>query len=117
MCTISVSKRSGDDLTVSFTIRRRDPGEIRSLSLLCTPKYEFILDESERGVHVSDEDSEQDDGDSLDAIEFHGEEVLIVCRGSEYRLDCNNVDPEEVEEAKKILHAMNFDKSFSLRIH
>ena len=48
-----ITAESGDDLIVSFAIRLAEPGEIRSLTLLRTPKYEFLLDESERGVQVS----------------------------------------------------------------
>ena len=110
-----ISSESGDDLIVSFAIRQAEPAEIRTLMLMRTPKYESILDPSERGVRVSDEDSEEDEDISLDAVEFRGPEVRIVCGDLEFRLDCSSVDPEELEEAKNILNAMNFDNRFSLR--
>jgi len=111
-----ITVESGDDLIVSFAIRQAEPGEIRSLTLLRTPKYEFILDEPGRGVHVSDEDCEEDEDNLLEAVDFHGEEVRIVCRDSEYRLNCSGVGADELEDAKKILGAMNFDRRFNLRI-
>ena len=92
-----------------------DPTEIRSLTLMRTPKYEFPLDDSERGVSVSDEDH-QEDSDLLVAVEFHGKEVRIVSQGSEYVLDCTRVCAEEFEDAKKVFDAMNFDNRFRLMI-
>ena len=111
-----ITSESGDDLIVSFAIGRADPGEIRSLTLMRTPKYEFILNDSERGVSVSDEDREEDDADLLEEIEFRGDEVRIVSQNTECQLDCSRVDPEEVEDAKKILRAMNFDSRFRIHI-
>lgn len=110
-----ITAESGDDLIVAFAISQLDPGEIRTLSLIRTPKYEFILDDSERGVSVSDEDHEEDDNDLLEEIEFRGDELRIVSRNTDYQLDCSRVDREELEDAKKILRAMNFDGGF--RIH
>ena len=111
-----ITTESGDDLIVSFAIRRADPEEIRSLTLLRTPKYEFALDEFERGVSVSDEDRDEDDTDMLEEIEFIGIGVRIAARHAEYHLDCRTVGPEELESAKKILHAMNFDRRFKIHI-
>ncbi len=110
-----ITTDSGDDLIVSFAIGRTDPGEIRSLILMRTPKYEFTLDDSERGVSVSDEDRDEDDADLLEEIEFRGDEVRIVSRTADYQLDCRRADAEDLDEAKKTLHAMNFDNRF--RIH
>ena len=107
---------SGDDLIVSFAIRS-GPGEIRSLTLMRTPKYEFILEESERGVNVSDDEREEDDGNLLRKIDFGREEVRIVCQNSDYRLDCSRVDTTEIEDAKKILQSMNFDGGFRFEIN
>ena len=111
-----ITTESGDDLIVSFAIGQDNPGEIRSLTLMRTPKYEFILNDSERGVSVSDEDREDDDADLLEQIEFRGDEVRIASQNTEYQLDCGRVDPEEVEDAKKILRAMNFDSRFRIHI-
>ena len=110
-----ITTDSGDDLIVSFAIGRTDPGEIRSLILMRTPKYEFALDDSERGVSVSDEDRDEDD-DLLDEIEFRGVEIRIVSRKAEYQLDCHRADAEELDEAKKILQAMNFDNRFQIQV-
>ena len=111
-----ITTESGEDLIVSFAIGRIDPGEIRSLTLMRTPKYEFALDHFERGVSVSDEDRDEDDSDLLEEIEFIGDGVRIASRNAEYQLDCRRVDPEELNDAKKILHAMNFDRRFKIHI-
>ena len=79
-----ITTESGDDLIVSFAIGRTDPGEIRSLTLMRTPKYEFALDDSERGVSVSDEDRDEDDSDLLEEIEFIGDGVRIASRNADF---------------------------------
>jgi len=47
-----ITNEDGDDLIVSFAIPIDESGDVKSLTLLRTPKYEFALDESERGVNV-----------------------------------------------------------------
>ena len=111
-----ITSESGDDLIVAFAISRADQGEIRTLSLIRTPKYEFTLGDSERGVSVSDEDRDEDDNDLLEEIEFRRDEVRIVSENTKYQLDCSRVDTEELEDAKKILQAMNFDNRFRIHI-
>ena len=51
-----ITNEDGDDLIVSFAIPTDESVDVKSLTLLRTPKYEFALDESERGVKVSFED-------------------------------------------------------------
>jgi hypothetical protein len=64
-----ITVQQGDDLIVSFAIADEEPGEIVSLILLRTPKYEFILPADERGVSVSHESfPEDDDRDRLRRI-------------------------------------------------
>ena len=49
-----LTAETGDDLIVSFAIcEPDDPTDIESLTILRTPKYEFFLDEWERGATVS----------------------------------------------------------------
>ena len=75
-----ITTETGDDLIVSFAICGDEPGEVRSVTLLRTPKYESIVDASERGVHVSDEDLENDDSNILESIRFLGSQVHIVTK-------------------------------------
>jgi len=42
--------------------------------------------------------------------------VRIASRNTDYQLDCSGVDAEELEDAKKILRAMNFDGCFRIQI-
>jgi len=51
-----MNNEEGDDLIVSFAIECSEPGDVKSLILLRTPEFEFILDEDERGVSVSHDD-------------------------------------------------------------
>ncbi len=110
-----ISTESGEDLIVGFAISLDEPGEIRTLTLIRTPKFEFVLDDSERGVSVGDEGRARKDDDMLEEIEFRGDELRIISRYAEYQLDCSGVDREELEETKRILRAMNFDSRFRLR--
>ena len=56
------------DLILSFAIWQPELEDIRSMILMRSPEYEFILDETERGVKVSDEDFSDDDDGMLKAI-------------------------------------------------
>ncbi len=110
-----MTNESGDDLIVSFALSQGEPGEIRSLILLRTPKYEFLLDESERGVSFSDE-ARLEEGDWLRSIDFSREIVRIETRHHEYTLDVSGVAARELKQAERILRKMNFDDAFILRI-
>ena len=110
-----MTNESGDDLIVSFAISQGEPGEIRSLILLRTPKYEFLLDESERGVSFSDE-AHWEEEDWVRSIEFSREIVRIETQYHEYTLDVSGVEARELEQAERILRKMNFDNAFILRI-
>ena len=66
-----ITVESGDDLILSFAVQRHDdPSEIESLILMRTPKYEFILEEHERGVEVSFERHEDDQDDYLQKVDY-----------------------------------------------
>ncbi len=110
-----ITTETGDDLIVSFAICEDEPGEVRSLMLLRTPKYEFLEDPAERGVYVSDEEILNDDENMLESIAFIGSQVHIVSRLAEYRLDCTDVDPAEFAAANEIVRLMNFDDRFQFR--
>jgi len=45
----------GDDLIVSFAVDDETPGEVLSVILVRTPKFEHLLEPAERGVRVSHE--------------------------------------------------------------
>lgn len=46
-----ITTEEGDDLIVSFAIENPEPGDVKSLILLRTLKYEFAFEEDERGVN------------------------------------------------------------------
>ena len=110
-----MTNESGDDLIVSFALSQGEPGEVRSLILLRTPKYEFLLDESERGVSFSDE-ARWEEEDWLRSIELSREIVRSKTLYHEYTLDVSGVEMRELKQAEKILRKMNFDNAFILRI-
>ena len=103
------------DLILSFAIWQPELENIRSLILLRTPEYEFILDETERGVKVSDEALLDDEDDMLKKIEFGDDFVRIITDHHQFELDLRKVDKEEIAQAKTFLKRMNFDNRFEIR--
>ena len=62
------------------------------LILLRTPEYEFILDETERGVKVSDDAFSDDEDDMLKEIEFGDDFVRIITDHHQFELDLRKVE-------------------------
>jgi len=104
------------DLILSFAIWQPELEDIRSLILLRSPEYEFILDETERGVKVSDEAFSDDEDDMLKEIEFGDDLVRIITDRHQFDLDLRKVDKEDIEQAKVFIKKMNFDNRFEIRI-
>lgn len=110
-----ITTESGDDLIVSFALSAGEPGEIRSLILQRTPKFEFLFDKSERGVRFSDEDT-WDEDDMLQSIEISQDAISLRTLQRDYALDIRGVDRKELKRAEKVLRKMNYDGAFELRI-
>ena len=104
------------DLILSFAVWQPELDDIRSLILLRTPEYEFILDETERGVKVSVEALSDDEDDMLIEIEFGDDLVRVITDHHQFDLDLRKVDKEDIEQAKAFLKRMNFDNRFEIRI-
>jgi hypothetical protein len=104
------------DLILSFAIWQPELEDIRSLIFLRTPEYEFILDETERGVKVSDEALMDEEDDMLKEIEFSDDFVRIITDHHQFDLDLRKIDKEDIEQAKTFLKKMNFDNRFEIRI-
>ena len=103
----------GTDQIVSFALTYGEM-EIRSLTLLRTPKYEAMLDEAERGVSVSLQDETGADDDLLEVVRLEASRVEIETQSSKYDLDLSRVDPAEVSEMKALIERMNFDGRFRI---
>jgi hypothetical protein len=63
-----ITTEQGDNLIVSSAIPDPDLFDVKSLTLLRTPKYKFILDDAERGVNVSNGDFSDDEDIYLEEI-------------------------------------------------
>ncbi len=111
-----ITTKDGDDLIVSFAIPFNEDLDVKSLTLLRTPKYEFILDESERGVKVSFDDFSYVENELLKQVEIEGDMVNITTSYRTYTVSIKEVDEAEIAEAKRILNKMNFDRRFKLKI-
>ncbi|MDR3675246.1 MAG: hypothetical protein P4N24_07130 [Acidobacteriota bacterium] len=111
-----ITIEKGTDLVVSFAIPDKEPGEVLSLTLIRTPKFEFALPEDEKGVSVS-HDSFPQEGieDRLQRIRVVPPVVSIATRNRRYELDVSKVDRKELKSAMRVLERMNFDNRFVLK--
>lgn len=108
-----ITTEQGHDLIVSFAVVGDFPGDVLSLTLLRTPKYEVILDPDERGVSVSWEEDEDDD-ELLLGVERSGDIVKLTTTRREFILDVSRVDDRELRRMRQILQKMNFDDRITL---
>ena len=109
-----ITTEKGDDLIVSFAVATGDfPGDILSLTLLRTPKYEFILNPDEQGVSVSWEEDE-DENELLLAVERSEDVVKLNTTRREFTLDVFHVDDDDLSRMRKVLQKMNFDRAIKL---
>ena len=106
----------GKDLIVSFAIECSELEDVKSLILLRTPEFEFILAEDERGVSVSYDDEPEVENNLLRRIQVASPMVVIESTYKRYELDVSRVNQEQLAEACAILRKMNFDKSFILEV-
>jgi hypothetical protein len=112
-----MTNQDRSDLIVSFAIEcPDDPGHVKSLILLRTPKFEFILDDHERGVSVSHDDEPEVEDNLLRRLFVGPPMVVIESTYNRYELDVSQVNREQVAEACAIIHKMNFDKSFTFEV-
>ncbi len=112
-----ITIEEGVDLIVSFALAAKEPGEVVSLTLLRTPKFEFALPTEERGVTVSHESFPLEEGrERLQRIRVAPPSVSIATTRARYKLDVSKVDPGELLAAQAVLERMNFDNCFVLRL-
>jgi len=116
MDTVSfITTQTGDDLILSFAIvDRADAEGIRSLTLLRTPKYEFFMPTTERGVHVLFEGQSQGYLKSFEFSELSRMARLTTPRGGR-ELDFSHVSDQEVQAMRQVLGLMVEGGHFELR--
>ena len=113
-----ITTEAGDDMIVSFAVQdRNEPTEIESLTLLRTPKYEFIFDEHERGIHASFERFGDED-DYLEEARYSEKEetIQLKMRAHTYVLDLRKLDRKQINAMRKLLRKMNFDSCVKLSV-
>jgi hypothetical protein len=109
-----LTMEGGTDLIVAFAIDGDEPGEVLSLILQRTPKYEGLLPPTERRVRVSHERYPAHDGDFLRRVRLAHGRVEVETTSTRYRLDVTRVDPAELRRARRVLERMNLDGQFAL---
>ena len=88
-----------------------------SLTILRTPKYEFFLEEWERGASVSfHRDLEGDETELLREVFYAADDKCITLRTSHqtYKPDVRKVDPSELSAMCDVFRKMNFDSIIRL---
>jgi len=113
-----ITAQTGDDLVISFAVcKPDDPTDIESLTILRTPKYEFFLDERERGASVSfARNREGDEVVLLREVFYAPDDKCVTVRTDHrtYKLDVRKVDPSELSAMCGAFRKMNFDSSIRL---
>jgi hypothetical protein len=104
----------GDDLIVSFAVDQDAPDDVLSVILKRTPKFEHLLDQTKRGVHVSHEGYPDSEDEYLRRIVFRGSLIEVQSTRRTYLLDVSRVDSSELKSARRILKRMNADHAFEL---
>jgi hypothetical protein len=107
-----ITVETGDDLIVSFAVQATDdPMEIDTLTLLRSPKFEFALEDDERGVSVSFERDRKEEDDWLVEVRYSAKEytVYLKTRRRAFLLDLRKVAPDELVDMRNAFRKMNFD--------
>ena len=112
-----ITTEDGDDLIVAYAVDLDEAGEIASLILQRTPKYERLLLPEERGVLVSHELHPDREDELLLRIVVDGSEVDIETTVRGYRLDLSRVDRGGIEAATEVLRRMRRYGGFELDLH
>lgn len=107
-----ITVEDGDDLIVSFALGEH---AATSLTLLCTPKYENLLPEEERGVYVGTGYSGGQEKGLLISVQWSPRIVQIESTVKSYTLDITGVEADEIKEAKRVLQKMNYDHCFEIK--
>ena len=109
---VFIDTEAGVDLVVSFALRAPDaPEEIESLTLLRTPKYEGLREESERGVRVFYERLGDEEAERLEEVAYREAEcaVWLKTAAHTYALDVQGVGQDEIAAMRQVLRTMNRD--------
>ena len=101
------------DLILSFALDDSGLG-IKSLVLQRTPKYEVLMPEDERGVHVSLEGDEDIERNLLVSIKIEAVTVTISTTQRTYKLDTINIEETQIKQMLYIIKKLNFDSRFEV---
>ena len=98
-----------DDWVVSFAL---GPQGAHRLTLVRTPRLEFMLRPEQRGVSVGAEAGQRPA--LLVAVQWGPKSVDVVSTAKRYSLDISKVDNATRTAALRVLGKMNFDQRFQL---
>ncbi len=110
------STETGKDLVVGYAIATAEPGEVVSLILQRTPRFEMLLPPEERGVLVSHEAHPDRERELATCITVNDPYVDIETTGRVYQIDLTNVEVDEVADARRVLRRMHRHGGFRLEL-
>ncbi|KRB28011.1 MULTISPECIES: hypothetical protein [unclassified Acidovorax] len=99
-----------DDWVVSFAL---GPQGANRLTLVRTPRLEFMLRPEQRGVSVGSAETGHRPA-LLVAVQWGQQSVDVVSTAKRYSLDISKVDNATRNAALRVLGKMNFDQRFQL---
>jgi hypothetical protein len=111
-----ITTETGDDLVIGYAIALADPGEVVSLILQRTPKFERLLPPEERCVSVSHEAFPDEEREFARRIVVRGRHVDIETSVRTYLIDLSDVEPAEIAAADEVLRQMHRYGGFSLDV-
>ncbi len=105
------------DLMITFAIEDSDMG-VRSVILLRTLFGENLLDEDERGVHVSIEGVTKDEEypNLLKRIKIEPSKIEITSVFNKFEINTSQVESTEIDELKLLLQKQNYDNRFITQV-
>jgi hypothetical protein len=103
----------GADLIISFALQV-GAGQIQSLTLLRSPKYDAYLEEGDRGVSIGDEARLDGESERLRSIKIRQKAITLVGSENEFVLNVEAVTPEELRSTRKVIKLMNYDSRFKI---
>jgi hypothetical protein len=107
---VFITTEHGDDLIVSFAVMDpTDFTQIESLTLLWTPKYDYLRPPEERGVGVSFERFMLDESERGVEVRDSADEqtVWVATPRRTYELDVRKVEPDELADMRTVLGKMS----------
>lgn len=96
-------EETSKDFIMSFALTSEEAGSLR---LMRSPVFERLLPEHERGIDISMDSDDCDDGNLLLSVKWEAGRVEFQSQLRNYTLDISRLDSDEKAAAKAFLKKM-----------